>query len=543
MQKLIKDILKYKVPILILILFIILNSIFVYEKLNATIKYLTDNESTLLISPIHSFKINDKQIDKAINIFDLSNIYSSNEIHRTILNKINPIFIDDVIDAHYIKYFIIISIYLFFYLLIISTNSLSIKNNKLPFLKYFKYALLFITTISLLLELSNNFQIIFQYENLDIYIDDLYLNHRIMLNKVLKIIITISIMISIFNQLLINNFNTNMQAIYLVKNGTPEKAFEFRSIQKTEPNADEVAVLVEASGINFADVVARLGNYQDCPPLPTIIGYEVVGRVDKVGKDVQHLKVGDRVLAFTRFGGYSQYITQKENAVSKIPEDMDAGKALALATQYSTAYYACHVATNVLPNETVLIHAGAGGVGTALIQLCKLRNAKIYSTAGSDAKLEYLRNQGVDVPINYTSQDFSKIINEPIDVAFDSLGAENFRKSYKLLNKGGRIVGYGASSMTDAKNIVSKGIMAAEFGFYHPAQLLMESRSMIGVNMLRIADYKPDTLKYCMDSVIELLVNNKIAPEVGKMYAAKDIYQAHTDMENRKTMGKIGIIW
>jgi hypothetical protein len=208
MQKLIKDILKYKVPILILILFIILNSIFVYEKLNATIKYLTDNESTLLISPIHSFKINDKQIDKVINIFDLSNIYSSNEIHRTILNKINPIFIDDVIDAHYIKYFIIISIYLFFYLLIISTNSLSIKNNKFPFLKYFKYALLFITTISLLLELSNNFQIIFQYENLDIYIDDLYLNHRIMLNKVLKIIIAISIMISIFNQLLINNFNT-----------------------------------------------------------------------------------------------------------------------------------------------------------------------------------------------------------------------------------------------------------------------------------------------------------------------------------------------
>jgi NADPH:quinone reductase-like Zn-dependent oxidoreductase len=335
----------------------------------------------------------------------------------------------------------------------------------------------------------------------------------------------------------------NMKGIFLIKNGAPERAFEFRNIEKTEPKEDEVAINVEASGINFADVVARLGDYRDCPPLPTIIGYEVVGIVDKIGTAVKTLKVGDRVLAFTRFGGYAQYVTQKEIAVSKISNNMDTGKALALATQYSTAYYACNVATNVLPNETVLIHAGAGGVGTALIQLCKLKNAKIYATAGSEAKLEYLKKQGVDVPINYKTQDFSKIITEPIDVAFDSLGADNFRKSYKLLNRGGRIVGYGASSMTDAKNIFSKGIMAAEFGVYHPAQLLMESRSIIGVNMLRIADYKQNTLKYCMDNVIQLLEENKIAPEVGKMYKAEDIFQAHQDMENRKTMGKIGIVW
>ncbi len=334
-----------------------------------------------------------------------------------------------------------------------------------------------------------------------------------------------------------------MKAIYLIKNGAPQKAFEFRDIQITEPGEDEVGVIVEASGINFADVVARLGQYQDCPPLPAIVGYEAVGRVEKTGKNITTVKKGDRVLVFTRFGGYSQYVIQKENAVALIGEEMDAGKALALATQYSTAYYACAVATNVLPNETVLIHAGAGGVGTALIQLCKLKNAKIYSTAGSDSKLDYLRAQGVDVPINYNKEDFSKVIKEPIDVAFDSLGGENFRKSYKLLNRGGRIVGYGASSMTDAANILSKAKIGMAFGLYHPAQLLMESRSMIGVNMLRIADYKQDTLKYCMDSVIQLLHEGKISPVVGKMYAAKDIAQAHDDMENRKTTGKIGIVW
>ena len=334
-----------------------------------------------------------------------------------------------------------------------------------------------------------------------------------------------------------------MQAIYLVKNGKSKEAFEFRDIQMTEPKDNEVGVIVEASGINFADVVARLGQYQDCPPLPTIIGYEAVGRVEKVGKDVTTLKKGDRVLAFTRFGGYSQYVTQQESAVAKIGEDMDAGKALALATQYSTAFYACSVATNVLPNETVLIHAGAGGVGTALIQLCKLKNAKIYATAGSESKLEYCRKQGAHVVINYTKEDFSEVIKEPIDLAFDAVGADNFRKSYKLLNRGGRIIGYGAAAMTDASNIFSKAKMGLQFGIYHPAQLLMESRSMIGVNMLRIADYKPDTLKYCMESVIRLLHEGKIDPHVGKMYAAKDIYQAHDDMLDRKTMGKIGIVW
>ena len=334
-----------------------------------------------------------------------------------------------------------------------------------------------------------------------------------------------------------------MQAIYLVKNGKSKEAFEFRDIQMTEPKDNEVGVIVEASGINFADVVARLGQYQDCPPLPAIIGYEAVGRVEKVGKDVTTLKKGDRVLAFTRFGGYSQYVTQQESAVAKIGEDMEAGKALALATQYSTAFYACSVATNVLPNETVLIHAGAGGVGTALIQLCKLKNAKIYATAGSESKLEYCRKQGAHVVINYTKEDFSEVIKEPIDLAFDAVGADNFRKSYKLLNRGGRIIGYGAAAMTDASNIFSKAKMGLQFGIYHPAQLLMESRSMIGVNMLRIADYKPDTLKYCMESVIQLLHEGKIDPHVGKMYAAKDIYQAHDDMLDRKTMGKIGIVW
>lgn len=332
-----------------------------------------------------------------------------------------------------------------------------------------------------------------------------------------------------------------MKAIYLVKNGTPDKAFEWRDIHTHSPKADEVAIETEAAGINFADVSARLGNYRDCPPLPAVIGYEAVGRVVAVGTAVTNVSVGMRVVAFTRFGGYSQWICQKALAVAEIPEDMPAGEALALATQYCTAYYASHVVTNILPEERVLIQAAAGGVGTALIQLCKLRGAYIYGTAGSESKLEYLKQQGVDVAINYNKEDFEKVIKEPVDVAFDSVGADVFRKSYRLLNRGGRLVGYGAASFTDANQLLSKAKKALEFGIYHPAQLLMESRSIIGVNMLRIADYKPDLLQHCMKEVIRLHQEGKIHPHVGAMYPAEELAKAHQDMESRKTIGKIGV--
>jgi NADPH2:quinone reductase len=333
-----------------------------------------------------------------------------------------------------------------------------------------------------------------------------------------------------------------MDAIYLVKHGKSEVAFERRPFHAAQPQNDEVLIEVEAFGLNFADVMARLGHYNDCPPLPAIIGYEVVGKVSVIGKEVVGLAVGDRVLGFTRFGAYAQFAVAKGLGVVKI-DDYDANKALALGTQYCTAYYAAHVATNILPCDRVLIHAAAGGVGTALIQLAKLVGCKIYGTAGSDSKLKYLREQGVDVPINYKKDDFSKVIKEPIDVAFDSIGGENFRKSYKLLNQGGRIVGYGAAFQTETSNIFSKAKFGLDFGIYHPAQFLMESRSLIGVNMLRIADHRMDIMKLCLDNVVALALADKIDPTKGGMYPISELGKAHDALQNRQTIGKVGVYW
>ncbi len=334
-----------------------------------------------------------------------------------------------------------------------------------------------------------------------------------------------------------------MDAIHLVKNGTAEIAFERKPIIIKDPAKDEVAIEVEAFGLNFADVMARLGLYRDCPPLPTIVGYEVVGRIAKVGTDVDNVRTGERVVAFTRFGGYAQYVLTSAKAVVKIEEDFSAGKALALATQYCTAYYAAHVATNIQTNDKVLIQAAAGGVGTALIQLCKLKNCKIYGTAGSSEKLDYLRKQGVDVAINYLRDDFSKVISEKLDMVFDSIGGSTFNKGFKLLGNGGRMIPYGAASQLEANNIFSKIKFGLSFGFFHPVQLLMHSKAIVGVNMLRIADDKPDILQYCMQEVVRLTEEGKIDPHVGAMYSVEDLNEAHTALELRKTIGKIGVKW
>jgi len=213
-----------------------------------------------------------------------------------------------------------------------------------------------------------------------------------------------------------------MQAFHIVKNGRPEKAFELRDVKIPPVQENEVLVEVEAFGMNFADVMARLGHYRDCPPLPAVVGYEAVGRIKAKSPDVQDVEVGDRVVAFTRFGGYSQEVKTRGDAVVKIADDYPVGKALALAVQYCTAYYAAHVATNIMPGDKVLIQAAAGGVGTALIQLCKLKQCTIYGTAGSDYKIDHLRSMGVDHPINYRTEDFATVIKEPLDIVFDSLG-------------------------------------------------------------------------------------------------------------------------
>jgi len=335
-----------------------------------------------------------------------------------------------------------------------------------------------------------------------------------------------------------------MEAYFLVRHGNAETAFEKRALVLPAPGPGQVRIRVEAFGLNFADVMARHGMYKDAPPLPAVLGYEAVGRIDACGENVKDLSPGQRVVAFTRFGAYATHVITQRKAVAKIPDDMDACRAAALATQYCTAWYAAEECMKLRAGERVLVQAAAGGVGTALVQIAKRRGCIVIGTAGSAEKLDYLERIGVDHPINYRAQDFSEAIvklfgEKSLDAVFDAVGGKSFKKGFRLLRAGGRIVGYGAAERLEKRNFFSTLGLVLGFGFYHPVALLMSSRALIGVNMLRIADQQPDVLQHCLDEVVRLTLAGELDPQAGAVFPADELGKAHAFLESRKSVGKI----
>ena len=164
-----------------------------------------------------------------------------------------------------------------------------------------------------------------------------------------------------------------MKAAVLVKNGAASTAFEMQEVPKPIAKPGEVLIKVAAFGLNFADVMARKGLYKEAPPLPCILGYDVAGIIDAVGEGVLTLKIGDRVTAMTRFGGYAEYAVTNARAVAIIPDYLPLTTATALATQYCTAVYAAAELVNLYPGDKVLVQSGAGGVGSALIQYAQYK--------------------------------------------------------------------------------------------------------------------------------------------------------------------------
>lgn len=339
-----------------------------------------------------------------------------------------------------------------------------------------------------------------------------------------------------------------MLAAVLVKNGSPEKAFQIKEVPEPTLVSGSVKIKVEAFGLNYADVMARLGLYQDCPPLPAILGYDVVGHVAEVSSDVRQFKMGDRVVALTRFGGYAQYAVADAKACALIDANYDATKATALSTQYCTAWFSMQEMIRLYEGDKVLIHSAAGGVGTAMVQLALHKKYTIFATAGSDQKVEMLRKAGVHYPINYTSQDYEKEIqklsgaNNPLDACFNAVGGNTVKKDLRLLNAGGREVLLGAAKISSA-SLVGKAVVALQFGFYHPIQFMMQSKALIGVNMLRIADNKPEVISHCFKEVISLAQQNILDPHVGGSFSYKELAKGHSLLENRGSTGKIAIFW
>jgi NADPH:quinone reductase-like Zn-dependent oxidoreductase len=337
-----------------------------------------------------------------------------------------------------------------------------------------------------------------------------------------------------------------VKAIFLVRKGEPENAFEIRETAVPQLSDASVLIKVEGFGLNFADIVAREGMYRDAPAMPSVIGYDVVGRIEACGKNVSGLQTGDRVAALTRFGGYAEYAVTDARAAVKIPDSLNVAQASALTTQYCTAYYCAAMAANLREGEKVIIHSAAGGVGMALMQYALYKRCEVMATTGSSSKKEFLEELGAAYVLNSSEENFfqsvHRIFPQGVDVIFDALGGKFVRQGIRLLDAGGRMVCYGASQMTGT-NLYGRIAAALQFGIYHPAQFMMPSKSVLGVNMLRIADKKPEVLQHCLQQVMKLHGEGIFKPSEGKIFSADEIAEAHRYLQTRKAIGKVALRW
>jgi NADPH:quinone reductase-like Zn-dependent oxidoreductase len=311
-----------------------------------------------------------------------------------------------------------------------------------------------------------------------------------------------------------------------------------------EPGPGEVRVRVRAAGVNFADLLARVGLYPDAPKPPCVVGYDIAGDVDAVGESVEDLEMGQRVMGGSRFGGYAQLAVTSADALIPIPDGWSYSEAAALPVAYVTAYAGLIGHGGLRAGERVLIQAAAGGVGTAATQIAKLTDAEVWGTA-SPSKHEAIRGFGVDQPVDYRTHDLVDEVRriageeQPIDLALDGIGGRSLRQSFALLRPGGRLVCIGASEMQagERRSPVRAMRVLAQMPRFNPIKLMRESKSVIGLNMLALWDSRG--LQGYIEPLRALLDEGRIRPVVAKEFRLDDGPESHRYVHERKNIGKV----
>jgi len=313
-----------------------------------------------------------------------------------------------------------------------------------------------------------------------------------------------------------------------------------------KPAAHEISIQVKAFGLNFADIVARKGQYNDAPRFPFVPGYEVSGIVQEVGSEVREFKVGDEVLALTLFNGYAEYAVADARAAVKKPKSLSFAEAASIPVNFLTAYHSLFETGTIMKGAKVLIHAGAGGVGLAAIQMAANHGCTIFATAGSEKKLDLLREYGVQHPINYQEHDFEREVmritgGEKIDVILDSVGGEYFKKDLNLVRPHGRVVAFGAAAFSERSILKLPFLVPQVISMLTLSMidLMMHSKGFYGVNMLRIAKDNPELLQYELGKVMEMFAQKKLKTVISRQMSWHQIGEAHHLLESRASTGKI----
>ncbi len=305
-----------------------------------------------------------------------------------------------------------------------------------------------------------------------------------------------------------------------------------------QPGYGELLIDVRASGINFADLMARLGFYPDAPKPPCVVGYEVSGTVAALGEGVgDRFSVGDRVAAPVRFGGYAERVVAAASSAFVLPEQLSFEQGAAIPVNYATAWEGIVRAGNVQSGERVLIHSAGGGVGIAATQLAKRAGAEVWGSA-SPAKHDAIRGFGVDHPVDYTSSGWERGLTK-LDLVMDAVGGASFRRSYKLLRSGGRLVCFGASAVVSGsdRNLLAAARTAVQMPWFSVFRQMSSSKSVIGLNALTLWD--EHGADRWVGPLTELIADGTIRPVVAEVFAFDRAPDAHRFISERRNVGKV----
>ncbi|MEE6208963.1 NADPH:quinone oxidoreductase family protein [Salarchaeum sp. III] len=299
--------------------------------------------------------------------------------------------------------------------------------------------------------------------------------------------------------------------------------------EKPEPGPGEVRIDVEAVGVNFADVMQRRGHYQGGPTPPYTPGMEAAGVIDAVGEGVAR-DPGERVVAMTGENAYAEYVTANAMALFDVPESMSFAEAAGFPVQFLTAHHCLHEWGGLESDERVLVHAAAGGVGTAAVQLASDHGAEVFGTASTQEKRDLAQRLGCDHTIDYTETDFVEEIDDltdgaGVDLVLDGIGGETSAKSVDALAHFGRVVAYGAASGTP--------------GEIDTASLLFGNKSVIGFHLGQAMARDPERVYEAVPELSGMLAAGELEVVVGQTFDLENAREAHEALENRETQGKV----
>jgi NADPH:quinone reductase-like Zn-dependent oxidoreductase len=336
-----------------------------------------------------------------------------------------------------------------------------------------------------------------------------------------------------------------MRQIWITRTGPPE-VLEVREARDPEAGAGEVRIRVKAAGINFADLMARVGLYPDAPKIPCVVGYEVSGTIDQIGRGVTGFAEGDRVFGMPRFGGYTDALVLPAAQVYQVPASMSFEEAAAFPVVYLTAYDMMLFTGNLRPGSRVLIHSAAGGVGLAAIELARMRGCVVFGTA-SPSKHAFLREQGVQHPIDsggdYVAAVRGVVGDAGVDLILDPVGGKSWGEGYDLLGPCGRLVAFGLSAASSGKkrSLLHAALQVLQVRKFNPMKLMDDNKTVSGTNMGHLFS-RLDLLRPQFEALLALHAEGKIHPRVDRSFPFAEAPLAHHYIHDRKAIGKVVLV-